>query len=104
MILETKLDLSFLSGQFHIHCFSESHGFDKNGNDGKIILYICEDIPSKLILTKMTIHRFFVEINLRETKWVLSWSYNPKEPLILEHLNKIGKNLHVSLSKYDNFI
>ena len=55
MISETKLDPSFPTGQFHIHDFSEPYRFDRNSSGGGILLYICEDIPSKLILTKMTI-------------------------------------------------
>ena len=66
MISDTKLDPSFPTGQFHIHGFSEPYRFDRNGNGGGILLYIREDIPSKLILTKMTIEGFFVEINLRK--------------------------------------
>ena len=66
MISETKLDPSSPIGQFHIHGFSEPYRFDRNGNGGGILLYICEDIPSKLILTKMTIEEFFVKINLRK--------------------------------------
>ena len=66
MISETKLDPSFPNGQFHIHGFSEPYRFDRNGNGGGILLYIREDIPSKLILTKMTIEGFFVEISLRK--------------------------------------
>ena len=65
MISETNLDPPFPTGQFHIHGFSELYGFDRNGSGGGIRLCICVDIPSKLILTKMTVERFFVEINLR---------------------------------------
>ena len=68
MISETKLDPSFPTGQFHIHGFSEPYRFDRNSSGGGILLYIREDIPSKLILTKMTIEGFFVEINLRKKK------------------------------------
>ena len=35
---------------------------------------------------------------------VLCYSYNPKKPLISEHLDEIGKNLDLFLSKYDNFM
>ena len=66
MISETKLDPSFPTGQFHIHGFFEPYRFDRNGNGGGILLYICEDIPLKLILTKMTIEGFFVEISLEK--------------------------------------
>ena len=30
--------------------------------------------------------------------------YNPKKPLISEHLKETGKNLDLLLSKYDNFM
>ena len=66
MISETKLDPSFPTGQFHIHGFSEPYRFDRNSSGGGILLYIREDIPSKLILTKLTIEGFFSEINLRK--------------------------------------
>ena len=102
MISETKLDASFPTGQFHIHGFSEPYRFDRNSSGGGILLYIREDIPSKFILTKMTIEGFFIEINLRKKRWLLCCSYNPKKPLISEHLNEIGKNLDLLLSKYDN--
>ena len=102
MISETKLDPSFATGQFYIHGFSERYRLDGNGNSGGRLQYIREDIPSKLILTKMTIQEFFVEINLRKKRWVLCCSYNPKKPFISEHLNKIGKNLDLLLSKYDS--
>ena len=68
MISETKLDPSFPTGQFHIHGFSEPYRFDRNSSGGGIVLYIREDISSKLILTKMTVEGFFVEINFRKKK------------------------------------
>ena len=68
MISETKLDPSFPTGQFHIHGFSEPYRFDRNSSGGGILLHIREDIPSKLILTKMTIEGYSVEINLRRKK------------------------------------
>ena len=79
MISETKLDPSFPTGQFHIRGFSEPYRFDRNGNGGGILLYIREDILSKLILTKITIEGFSVEINLRKKRGVLCCSYNPKK-------------------------
>ena len=68
MILETKLDPCFRNGQSHIDGFSEPYRFYRNGNGGGIFLYIREDIPSKLIINKMTIEGFFVEIDLRKKK------------------------------------
>ena len=37
-------------------------------------------------------------------KWVLCCTYNPKTSLISKHLNEIGKNLDLLLSKYDNIM
>ena len=80
IISETKLDPSFPNGQFHIHGFAEPYRFDRNGNGGGILLYIREDIPSKLILTKMTIERFFVEINLRKKSGSYAAHITQKRP------------------------
>ena len=79
MTLETKLDPCFRNCQFYIDSFSEPYRFYRNGNGGGIFLYIREDIPSKLIINKMTIEGFFVEIDLRKKKWVLGCSHNSKK-------------------------
>ena len=103
IISETKLGPSLPTGKFHIHGFSEPYRFDRNVNGGGMLVHIFEDKHSKLILAKMTIERSFVEINLRK-KGVLCRSFNPKMSLMSEHLNKVGKNLDLLLSKYDNFM
>ena len=58
IISQTILDPFFPTGQFHIRGFSERYRFDRNGNGGGILMYIREDIPSKLILTKMATEGF----------------------------------------------
>ena len=68
MISETKLDPPFPTGQFHIHGFSEPYRFYRNSSSGGILLYIREDIPSKLILTKMTIEGFFCRNQFKKKK------------------------------------
>ena len=49
MISETKLDESFPTSQFFMKGFSSPHRLDRNCNGGGILLYIREDIPSKLL-------------------------------------------------------
>ena len=51
MISETKIDDSFPSKQFLIDGFTAPYRLDRNGSDGGILVYIREDIPSKLIPT-----------------------------------------------------
>ena len=89
VISEAKLDQSFPTGQFHIHGFSKPYRFERYGNGGGILQYICEDLPSKLILTAIS------------EKRVPCCSCNPKKSLISVHLNEIGKNLDLLLSIYD---
>ena len=51
MISETKLDQSFPNNQFMINCSSAPFRLDWNDKGGGIILYIREDILSRLIST-----------------------------------------------------
>ena len=56
MTFETKLDSSFPNGQFQIDGYSVPCGFDKNVNRGGILVFIREDIPTKLIESQMKIN------------------------------------------------
>ena len=104
LISETKIDSSFPSAQFHLEGYATPYRLDRNANGGGILLYIREDIPSKLLNTDLSIEGFFVEIRLRKKKWLLCSSYNPKKNLIANHLKCIGRNLDSQLGQYENFI
>ena len=78
-ISETKLGKNFPPGQFLLDGYSASFRPDRDGNGGGILLFIREDISSKLILMNDDTLGFLVEINLRnQKKLLLSCSYNPK--------------------------
>ena len=80
VITETKLGNSFPVLQFHIDGFSIPYRLDRNRNGGGVIVYIREDIPSKLLLKfsfKEDIEGLFVEINFRKSKWLLGRIYHP---------------------------
>ena len=49
LISETRLDSSFLVNQFLIDGFTPPYRLDRNANDGAIMLYVREDIPSKFL-------------------------------------------------------
>ena len=49
IIVETKLDDSYLTSQFYIHCYSKPFRGDRNKYDGGILIYIREDIPCKTL-------------------------------------------------------
>ena len=94
MISEAKLDQSFPTDQSMINGFSAPFRLDRNDKGGGIILYIREDIPSRLVSTKSSqVKGFFAEINLRnKKKWQLCCSYNPKKDLITQHLYALNKS------------
>ena len=56
MISETKLDSSFPIAQFYMKSYSKPYRLDRNSKGGGIILYVKEDIPSKLINSSFTNH------------------------------------------------
>ena len=67
---------------------------DRNRNGGGIMIYIRDDIPSKL-LTKHVfpddIEGLFVELNFRKSKWLLMGAYHPpsqSNSYFFEHLDK----------------
>ena len=86
LISETKIDSSFPSTQFDLEGYAIPYILDRNANGDVILLYIREDIPSKLLNTDSSIEIFFVEIRLRKKKWLLCSSYKPKKNLIANHL------------------
>ena len=103
MISETKLDDSFPSMQFLIEGYGSSYRLDRNSRGGGILVYVREDIPCKLIPMKnCTIEGFFLELNLRTKKWLISCSYNPHRSFISHHLNSIGKNLDLFSGNHEN--
>ena len=79
VITETKLDSTFPTSQFLIG-YSEPYRFDRNSNGGGVLIYVRDDIPSE----PLTDHKLpndidggFVELNLRQNKWLLFGSYHP---------------------------
>ena len=106
MISETKLDISFPDAQFCMKSYSKPYGLDRNSKEGGIILYLREDIPSKLINSSLIDHGkeyFLVELNIRKQKWVTIYIYNPDETMIKRYLEYISKEIESHSSKYDNF-
>ena len=61
MIAETKLDENFPIGQFINEGFGEPYRVDRNANCGRIMLFVREGIPSKLV----SIENSATEVSLR---------------------------------------
>ena len=105
MISETKIDDSFPLRNFLVGAFSKPYRLDRDSLGGGILLYVREDIPTNLteVETK-PIEGFYVEINLRNDKWLINCSYNPHKNMIGNHLRALSEKLDIYSTSYDNFI
>ena len=96
MISETKLHSSFPTGRFLINGYNQPFKIDWNSQRGDIMLYVREDIPSKLLAVGMSpAEGFYLEIDLRKKKWLRCCSYNPNKNKIYFHLENLTKRLAV---------
>ena len=99
------MDNSFPEAQFLIEGFHSPFRFDRNINGGGIMLYVREDIPTKLLSHIFPgVESFFVEINLHKKKWLINCSYNPHKSNIINHLNIISRSLDIHSTKYENIV
>ena len=72
LIPETKIDISFPTGQFIIPGIDLPYQFDRNSKGGRFLLYLKEDIPSKIIFAfKIPIEGLLIGINVCRKKWLL---------------------------------
>ena len=72
--------------------FSSPFRLGKNSSGGGVVLFVREEIPSKIsseYKPNSSIKNTFIEINLRSKKWFLSCSYNPNLTLLKNHIQKV---------------
>ena len=105
MISETKIDDSFPVGQFIIDGFSPPYRLDPNCHGGGLLLFVRKDISSNLlVIEKKAIESFFIEINLRNSKWLINCSYNPHKNNTATHLDRLSESLDTFSSDYEKFM
>ena len=71
LITETKIDSSFPEAQFEIDGFTTPYSVDRGCQGGGILLYIRQDIPSKLLINlkiSENLEGVFVELNFCQKK------------------------------------
>ena len=82
MVSETKIDMSFPTSQFVIQGFAAPFRLDRTNTGGGILVYVRDDIPSKLLnisYVSSDTECLAIETNLRKTKWLLICSYSPRK-------------------------
>ena len=78
---------------------------DRASNGGGIMLHVRKDIPSNLLVTDEKNHTesFYVELNLRNEKWLINCSYNPNKTMIYSHLDALSTYLDCILQHMKKF-
>ena len=96
VVTETKLDDTFLTSQFLVTGFSVPYRLDRNRNRVGIMIFIRDDIPSR-VLTKHVfpddIEGLFIELNFRKAKWLLFGTYHPPSQSDSYYFNNLDKAL-----------
>ena len=80
VITETKLDDSFPTSQFLMEGFAEPFRLDQNRNRCGVMIYIRDDIPSRLLFKHVfpsDIEGLYIELNFRKCKWLLLGTCHP---------------------------
>ena len=100
-VSETKINDSFPNGNSLIDGFSTPYRLDRNSNGGGLMLFAREDISSNLVETEAKLIRgFYIELNLRNDKWLLNCSYCLHKDNIGNHLKALSDFLDSHYSTY----
>ena len=98
VITETKFDDTFPNAQFLVLGYFKLFCYHRNRKGGRIMIYIREDIPSKL-LTKHVLPSYieciFLELNFRKCKWLLAATYHPLSQNDYYFFENLGKAIDV---------
>ena len=78
LISETKIDDAFPTAQIFIKGFSAPYRQERNRTGGGLLLFVREDVPSRILNPKSEtdIETLSVKINFRKRRWFLNCSYN----------------------------
>ena len=105
-IQETKLDSSFTPQQFIIEGYSEPYRLDRDRDGGGVLIYVREDIPSKLLKKHnftQYVEGMFVEINLRKTKLLLFGGYRSEHLQYGLSKTDFLEQVRFGLDKYSSY-
>ena len=94
VLTETKLDDTFPTAQFLVNGFSEPYRLDRNRKGGGNMVYIREDIPSKLLdkhAFPYDMEGLFVELSFRKCKWLLFGTYHPPSQAGICYFDNLNK-------------
>ena len=106
VISETKIDKSFPVNQFSIDWYYLPYRLDRNQDGGGLLVYFRTGIPSRKLKTYLpdNVEGIFLDMNMRNKKWLIFAGHNPKKEHIGPFLSHVGKSLDYQIGKYENLI
>lgn len=107
LISETKVDDTFPAGQFNIEGYSKPIRLDRNQHGGGILFLVCDDLPCHELQSHelpSDVECTFLEMRIRQSKWLIVGGYNPHKDNISYFLNHIGRELDKYLAKYEKLL
>ena len=95
VILETKIDNSFPENHFSIDGYNLPYRLDRNQDRGRLLVYFRTGVPSRKLITNLpeNVDGIFVDMNIRNKKWLIIAGYNPRKEHIGSILCHVGKNM-----------
>ena len=94
VLTETKLDDTFPTAQFLVNGFSEPYRLDRNRKGGGVMVYIREDIPSKLLDKHVFLYDMeglFAELKFRKCTWLLFGTYHLPSQADIYYFDNLDK-------------
>ena len=100
VISETKLGEPF-SNFFKIQRYALPSRLDRNQLGGGIMIFVREDVPSRVLSLNKFIEPLFIELNFRKKKLLLCCTYNPNRNNISSHLDLLRRSLDLYSTEYE---
>ena len=107
MVTETKVDDTFPTEQFMIEGYSKPIRLDRTRHGGGLMILVRDDLPCH----ELKSHTFpsdvectFLEMRIRQSKWLIVGGYNPHKEKISYFLSHVSRELDKHLPKYENLL
>ena len=106
LVSETKVDDSYPSAQFKIENYSKPIRLDRTRHGGGLMFFARDDLPCHEIKCELPadVECIFLELKIRQCKWLVVGGYNPHRENISYFLKHMGMGMDKLLCKYENLL
>ena len=107
LVTESKLDDTFPMGQFQMEGFARPIRLDRTRYGGGVIIFVRDDLTCYELKPRTLYPELectFLEMRIRQSKWLVFVGYNPHKENISHFLAKVSLELDRLLPKYENLL